>query len=390
MRGGQAAGGLLRAPRSAWLGRRSRRWSTLLANSGLLVICDAKRGDIDVTARAYGQAFFGETPTPFGAVPGLGADALTVNPLLGRDSVLPLLTAARASGRRACSCSCGPRIRAQPTSRSASWPTAARSASAWPRWSSELGGDGVGSGGHLRRRRGHRGHGAGAAGGAARARCPAHRSCSPGSARREARCRTWRLPSRPGPAGGLVSSSRGIVHAYEQVRPATRRGRCGPRQRGCASWPGALLAECISNPRLSAGRSGDPAWVWRARRRRQRTSGGSPRLACMIARCDGGQKRAFPGADRPRRGGRSGLSDRPRQPRRRNHTTVTHSTPVRQRHAQASAPARDAQVLRRQGRRHAQRDLGQDPRPDRSASPTLNPGISPNSLQTGQRLRLRR
>jgi orotidine-5'-phosphate decarboxylase len=62
---------------------------------GLLVIADAKRGDIDFSAKAYGQAFFGETPTPFGAVPGLGVDALTVNPLLGSDSLRPLLTIAR-------------------------------------------------------------------------------------------------------------------------------------------------------------------------------------------------------------------------------------------------------------------------------------------------------
>jgi orotidine-5'-phosphate decarboxylase len=62
---------------------------------GLLVIADAKRGDIDVSARAYGEAFFGGTETPFGAVPGLAADALTVNPLLGADSLAPLAQAAR-------------------------------------------------------------------------------------------------------------------------------------------------------------------------------------------------------------------------------------------------------------------------------------------------------
>jgi orotidine-5'-phosphate decarboxylase len=64
----------------------------------LLVIADAKRGDIDVSAAAYGQAFFGETPTVFGAVPGIGADALTVNPLLGADSLTPLVKAARGGG----------------------------------------------------------------------------------------------------------------------------------------------------------------------------------------------------------------------------------------------------------------------------------------------------
>jgi len=67
-------------------------------DAGLLVIADAKRGDIDVTARAYGQAFFGGSPTPFGDVAGLGADALTVNPYLGADSLAPLAEAARATG----------------------------------------------------------------------------------------------------------------------------------------------------------------------------------------------------------------------------------------------------------------------------------------------------
>ena len=62
---------------------------------GLLVIADGKRGDIDVTAAAYAQAFFGETPTPFGPVASLSVDALTVNPLLGADSLAPLVLAAR-------------------------------------------------------------------------------------------------------------------------------------------------------------------------------------------------------------------------------------------------------------------------------------------------------
>ncbi len=65
---------------------------------GLLVIADAKRGDIDVSAAAYAQGFFGETPTAFGAVQGLGADALTVNPLLGADSLAPFVSAAREHG----------------------------------------------------------------------------------------------------------------------------------------------------------------------------------------------------------------------------------------------------------------------------------------------------
>jgi orotidine-5'-phosphate decarboxylase len=80
-------------------------WSVLAetvavaSDHGLLVIADAKRGDVDVTAKAYAQAFLGETPSPFGAIAGLGVDAMTVNPLLGRDSLEPFVTTARAHGR---------------------------------------------------------------------------------------------------------------------------------------------------------------------------------------------------------------------------------------------------------------------------------------------------
>jgi orotidine-5'-phosphate decarboxylase len=65
---------------------------------GLLVIADGKRGDVPVTAGAYAQALVGETPGPYGAVPGLGADAFTANPLLGRDALEPLIAAAGAVG----------------------------------------------------------------------------------------------------------------------------------------------------------------------------------------------------------------------------------------------------------------------------------------------------
>jgi orotidine-5'-phosphate decarboxylase len=40
----------------------------------------------------------GETPGPFGPVAGLGADAFTANPLLGRDALEPLVDAALAAG----------------------------------------------------------------------------------------------------------------------------------------------------------------------------------------------------------------------------------------------------------------------------------------------------
>ena len=58
--------------------------------AGLLVIADGKRGDIGSTARAYADAYIeGDLPR---------ADALTVNPYLGRESIEPFLAAARRSG----------------------------------------------------------------------------------------------------------------------------------------------------------------------------------------------------------------------------------------------------------------------------------------------------
>src|SRR5690348_16221701 len=58
--------------------------------AGLLVIADGKRGDIGSTARAYAEAYLeGEPPR---------ADAMTVNPWLGRESVEPYLSAARREG----------------------------------------------------------------------------------------------------------------------------------------------------------------------------------------------------------------------------------------------------------------------------------------------------
>jgi orotidine-5'-phosphate decarboxylase len=60
----------------------------------LLVIADGKRGDVPVSASAYAQALFGSTPSPFGDVPGLGADAATLNGTLGRDSLEPLIEGA--------------------------------------------------------------------------------------------------------------------------------------------------------------------------------------------------------------------------------------------------------------------------------------------------------
>ena len=61
--------------------------------AGLLVILDAKRGDIGSTSRAYASAFLEGHGTA-----GPLADALTVNPYLGRDAVEPMLAACKREG----------------------------------------------------------------------------------------------------------------------------------------------------------------------------------------------------------------------------------------------------------------------------------------------------
>ena len=67
--------------------------------AGLLVLADGKRGDVPVTASAYAQALLSGTPLDGGRLPGLRADATTVNPLLGRDALAPLADAAHAGGQ---------------------------------------------------------------------------------------------------------------------------------------------------------------------------------------------------------------------------------------------------------------------------------------------------
>ncbi len=61
--------------------------------AGLLVIMDAKRGDIGSTAEAYAAAYLGSKPaSPW------GCDALTVNPYLGEDSLTPFVNASKQNG----------------------------------------------------------------------------------------------------------------------------------------------------------------------------------------------------------------------------------------------------------------------------------------------------
>ncbi len=62
-------------------------------SAGLMVIMDAKRGDIGSTAEAYAEAYLGRKPASV-----WGCDALTVNPYLGADSLTPFHTTAQENG----------------------------------------------------------------------------------------------------------------------------------------------------------------------------------------------------------------------------------------------------------------------------------------------------
>ncbi len=62
------------------------------------MIADGKRGDVPVSAKAYAEALTDGIDSPFGRIPGLGADAFTVNPFTGRDSIEPFVARAESSG----------------------------------------------------------------------------------------------------------------------------------------------------------------------------------------------------------------------------------------------------------------------------------------------------
>ena len=66
---------------------------------GMLVISDAKRGDIGATAVAYARAHLGGMAIEGGANVGFDADALTVNPYMGHDTLQPYLDIGLANGK---------------------------------------------------------------------------------------------------------------------------------------------------------------------------------------------------------------------------------------------------------------------------------------------------
>ncbi len=68
-----------------------RETLTRARDLGLLTIADVKRGDVPGTAKAYASAYFGPSA-------GFPADAVTLSPYLGGDSLKPWLDAAQPAG----------------------------------------------------------------------------------------------------------------------------------------------------------------------------------------------------------------------------------------------------------------------------------------------------
>lgn len=62
------------------------------------MIADGKRGDVPVSARPYAEATIGRTETPLGTFRAIGADAMTVNPLLGADALEAFVEVAEREG----------------------------------------------------------------------------------------------------------------------------------------------------------------------------------------------------------------------------------------------------------------------------------------------------
>jgi orotidine-5'-phosphate decarboxylase len=182
--------------------------------AGLLVLADAKRGDIDVSAAAYAQALVGTTSTPFGDVDGLGADAFTANPYQGADSLQGFIDHARAAAR-------GVFVLVRTSNAGAADLQDLRLASGERVWESVARlVDGLGAAG-----RGPESGlsdvcavtGATAPEHLARLRelMPATPFLLPGVGAQGGRVDDLAAAFAPGRAGGLVTSSRGIVNAYE-------------------------------------------------------------------------------------------------------------------------------------------------------------------------------
>ena len=69
------------------------------SENGMIVIADAKRGDIGSTAEGYSNAFLGKTPIGEARISIYDVDFITVNPYLGIDGVKPFIEDCKKYGK---------------------------------------------------------------------------------------------------------------------------------------------------------------------------------------------------------------------------------------------------------------------------------------------------
>ena len=230
----QAAARLLRAPRRARAGRRWPRSSRPPARTA----CSCSRTASAATCRSppppTRRRSWGRPPRPAARSRGLGADALTANPLLGADSLEPLIAGARARGGGVFAL-----VRtSNPGAGDLHGPRARRrrpavGAPRAPRRLARRARAGVRARG---RRRGHGGHRPRAPRAHARADARRRPSCCRASARRAGDVRALAPAFAPDRAAGLVTASRSIVGAYEtaggEPADAALRGGRAPARTG--------------------------------------------------------------------------------------------------------------------------------------------------------------
>jgi orotidine-5'-phosphate decarboxylase len=195
--------------------------------AGLLVIVDAKRGDVPSTSAAYAAAYLGSRQD----APPLG-DALTVNPYLGMDSLEPFLTTAAEEG-------CGVLVLVRTTNSGGADLQELELASGGRVWEHVAGlvAAAGGSGEALAS--------VGAVVGAnqpqvlrrARELMPRAPFLLPGIGAQGGTVDDLAPAFAPGPGGGLVSASRSVLYAWRE---------------GAGSWQGAAAGE--------AQRLGERAW----------------------------------------------------------------------------------------------------------------------------------
>ena len=345
----QTAARLLRAPRRARAGSRWSTSATYARERGLLVIADAKRGDVPVTAAAYGAGArraarrrrsapsTASAPTPS---PPTRCSAAT------RSSRWSTPRASTQAGAFVLVRTSNP---GAADILDAAWTPASACGSDWPRSSTSSARPGPPPQGHRRRHRRDR-----ARAPRASPRADADDPVPAPGHRRPGRRRRGIAPAfAPGKAGGLVTASRSIANAHEApgAAPVRRRARRSRAAARAGMGPGLTILDADGRPQ--------------------------PRALSGAHRADRLRLRAL-----FRRQGRQ----RTRRAGTRATTTSATATPTATAETKKSVQE-EAQDVHGQGRRHAVRDRGEE-RPHARELHELNPDLDPQTIAPGQKIRL--